>query len=105
MVDYWFYAKITAAAGTEPAIFWRFHSDGSQGGNFSPAGSLPKRMQESGRRHVIYWWFNQGGAVVQRDVRTIIKAFDITKTQKQRSTPETSIISKSKIRQSFISCT
>ena len=80
-VDYWFYAKITAAAGTEPAIFWRFHSDGSQGGNFSPAGSLPKRMQESGRRHVIYWWFNQGGAVVQRDVRTIIKAFDITKTK------------------------
>lgn len=80
-VDYWFYAKIRTTGGSEPAIFWRFHSDGSQGGNFSPAGSLPKKMQESGRRHVIYWWFNQDGAVVQRDVRTIIKAFDITKTK------------------------
>lgn len=80
-VDYWMYAKIRISAGSEPAIFWRFHSDGSQGGNFSPAGSLPKQMQESGRRHVIYWWFNQGGAVVQRDVRTIIKAFEITETK------------------------
>ncbi len=80
-VDYWLYAKIRISAGSEPAIFWRFHSDGSQGGNFSPAGSLPKQMQESGRRHVIYWWFNQGGAVVQRDVRTIIKAFEITETK------------------------
>jgi len=50
-VEYWLYAKIRISAGTEPAIFWRFHSDGSQGGNFSPAGSLPKQMQESGRRH------------------------------------------------------
>ena len=80
-VDYWFYAKVSTSAGSEPAILWRFHSDGSQGGNFSPAGSLPKQMQESGRRHVIYWWFNQGGAVVQRDVRTIIKPFEITETK------------------------
>ncbi len=81
-VDYWFYAKISTSAGSEPAIFWRFHSDGSQGGNFSPAGSLPKLMQESGRRHVIYWWFQKGGgAVVQRDIRTIIKPFEITETK------------------------
>lgn len=81
-VDYWMYAKIKSGAGSEPAIFWRFHSDGSQGGNFSPAGSLPKQMQESGRRHVIYWWFKQGGgAVVQRDIRTIIKPFEITETK------------------------
>ena len=81
-VDYWCYAKIVMGAGAEPAIFWRFHSDGSQGGNFSPAGSLPKRMQESGRRHVIYWWFKKGGgAVVQRDIRTIIKPFEITETK------------------------
>lgn len=81
-VDYWFYAKISIGAGSVPAIFWRFHSDGSQGGNFSPAGSLPKRMQESGRRHVIYWLFEKGGgAVVQRDIRTIIKPFEITETR------------------------
>ena len=80
-VDYWFYAKISVTGGSEPAIFWRFHSDGSQGGNFSPAGSLPKRMQESGRRHVIYWLFNKDGAVVQRDIRTIIKPFEITQTK------------------------
>ena len=80
-VDYWLYAKVSTSAGSEPAIFWRFHSDGSQGGNFSPAGSLPKLMQESGRRHVIYWLFNKNGAVVQRDIRTIIKAFEITETK------------------------
>ena len=82
-VDYWFYAKVSPAGNSQPAIFWRFHSDGSQGGNFSPAGDLPKRMQESGRRHVIYWWFNKegGGAVVQRDIRTIVKAYGITETK------------------------
>ena len=82
-VDYWFYSKIRITGGTQPAIFWRFHSDGSQGGNFSPAGNLPKRMQNSGRRHVIYWWFNKegGGAVVQRDIRTIVKPFEITETK------------------------
>ena len=81
-VDYWFYSKISISGGTQPAIFWRFHSDGSQGGNFSPAGSLPKQMQASGRRHVIYWFFQQGGnAVVQRDIRTIIKPFEITETK------------------------
>ncbi len=81
-VDYWFYSKVSISGGTQPAIVWRFHSDGSQGGNFSPAGSLPKRMQESGRRHMIYWWFKQGGgAVVQRDIRTIVKPWDITETK------------------------
>ena len=80
-VEYWFYAKITPSGGSQPAIFWRFHSDGSQGGNFSPAGNLPKQMQESGRRHVIYWWFNKDGAVVQRDIRTIVKPFTETETK------------------------
>ncbi len=81
--DYWFYAKITPAGNSQPAIFWRFHSDGSQGGNFSPAGDLPKRMQDSGRRIVIYWWLNKpdGGAVVQRDIRTIVKPFEETETK------------------------
>ena len=81
--DYWFYAKIVPAGKSQPAIFWRFHSDGSQGGNFSPAGDLPKQMQDSGRRHVIYWWFNKpdGGTVVQRDIRTIVKPYEITETK------------------------
>ena len=81
--DYWFYAKIISAGNSQPAIFWRFHSDGSQGGNFSPAGNLPKRMQDSGRRIVMYWWFNKpnGGAVVQRDIRTIVKPFAETETK------------------------
>jgi len=81
--DYWFYAKIIPGGNTQPAIFWRFHSDGSQGGNFSPAGDLPKRMQQSGRRIVMYWWFNKpgGGAVVQRDIRTIVKPFEPTETK------------------------
>ena len=82
-VDYWFYAKIIPAGNTQPAIFWRFHSDGSQGGNFSPAGELTKQMNASGRRHVIYWWFNKpdGGSVVQRDIRTIVKPFVETETK------------------------
>ena len=81
--DYWFYAKIVPAGNSQPAIFWRFHSDGSQGGNFSPAGDLPRQMQNSGRRHVIYWWFNKpdGGTVVQRDIRTIVKPYEITETK------------------------
>lgn len=82
-VEYWFYAKVTPAGNSQPAIFWRFHSDGSQGGNFSPAGDLPRQMQNSGRRHVIYWWFNKpdGGSVVQRDIRTIVKPFVETETK------------------------
>ena len=80
--DYWFYSTINFN-GLSPLIFWRFHSDGSQGGEFTPAGDLPKRMAASGRRHVIYWWFNKEGSrsVVQRDVRTIVKEFEKTKTR------------------------
>ena len=81
--EYWFYAKIIPTGKSQPTILWRFHSDGSQGGNFSPAGDLPKQMLKSGRRHVIYWWFNKpgGGAVVQRDIRTIVKPFEETETK------------------------
>ena len=52
-----------------------------RGVTFLPPAVCPNRCKRVGRRHVIYWWFNQGGAVVQRDVRTIIKPFEITETK------------------------
>ena len=81
-VDYWFYSTVNIVEGANgPLIFWRYHSDGSEGGGFGD--NLPPRMKKSKRRHVIYWALNIDGkrAVVIRAIRTIVKEFQPTETK------------------------
>jgi hypothetical protein len=63
-----------------PFIFWRYHSDGSEGGGFGD--NLPPLMKQSKRRHVIYWALSKEGekSVVVRAIRTIVKEFQLTET-------------------------
>ena len=79
--DYWFYSTINLAAGESPLIVWRFHSD--EGAGFADKVALPPRMQESLRRHVIYWALNKEGkrSVVMRHIRHITKEFEKTETK------------------------
>ena len=45
-VDYWFYSTVRIVEGVNgPLIFWRYHSDGSEGGAFGD--NLPPRMKKS----------------------------------------------------------
>ena len=81
-VDYWFFATVRFAEGLNgPLIFWRYHSDGTEGGGFGE--NVPPRMKKSGRRHVIYWALNLEGkrTVVVRAIRTIVKEFEPTETK------------------------
>ena len=87
-VDYWFYSTVKIVeGGNGPLIFWRYHSDGSEGGGFGD--NLPPRMKKSKRRHVIYWALSIEGkrSVVVRAIRTIVKEFQITET-KTKLSPE-----------------
>ena len=79
--DYWFYSTVKLAAGASPLIIWRFHSD--EGAGFAAKDALPPRMQESLRRHVIYWELNKEGkrSVVVRHIRHIVKEFEKTETK------------------------
>lgn len=79
--DYWFYSTVKLAAGDSPLIIWRFHSD--EGAGFAGKDALPPRMQESLRRHVIYWELNKEGkrSVVVRHIRHIVKEFGKTETK------------------------
>ena len=79
--DYWFYSTIRLAAGASPLLIWRFHSD--EGAGFGGKESLPPRMQQSLRRHVIYWELNKDGkrSVVMRHIRHIVKEFEKTETK------------------------
>ncbi|MCZ6675896.1 MAG: hypothetical protein O7E52_01475 [Candidatus Poribacteria bacterium] len=79
--SYWFYATIKLTGGTSPLIFWRFHSD--EGGGFGAENDLPPRMQESLRRHLIYWVLNRNGqkSVVHRSIRHVTKDFEKTETR------------------------
>ena len=79
--DYWFYSTIRLAAGQGPLLIWRFHSD--EGAGFGGKEALPPRMQQSLRRHVIYWELNKDGkrSVVMRHIRHIVKEFEKTETK------------------------
>ena len=79
--DYWFYSTIYLARGQSPLLIWRFHSD--EGAGFGGKQSLPPRMQQSLRRHVIYWELNKDGkrSVVMRHIRHIVKEFEKTETK------------------------
>ena len=79
--DYWFYSTIRLAAGQSPLLVWRFHSD--EGAGFGGKDALPPRMQQSLRRHVIYWELNKDGkrSVVIRHIRHIVKEFEKTETK------------------------
>ena len=79
--DYWFYSTIHLAAGASPLLLWRFHSD--EGAGFGGKEALPPRMQQSLRRHVIYWELNKDGkrSVVMRHIRHIVKEFEKTETK------------------------
>lgn len=79
--DYWFYSTIHLAAGQSPLLIWRFHSD--EGAGFGGKEALPHRMQQSLRRHVIYWELNKDGkrSVVTRHIRHIVKEFEKTETK------------------------
>ena len=79
--DYWFYSTIHLAAGQSPLLVWRFHSD--EGAGFAGKEALPPRMQQSLRRHVIYWELNKDGkrSVVMRHIRHIVKEFEKTETK------------------------
>ncbi len=79
--DYWFYSTIRLAAGQGPLLIWRFHSD--EGAGFGGKEALPHRMQQSLRRHVIYWELNKDGkrSVVMRHIRHIVKEFEKTETK------------------------
>ena len=79
--DYWFYSTIHLAAGESPLLVWRFHSD--EGAGFAGKEALPPRMQQSLRRHVIYWALNREGkrSVVHRHIRHITKEFEKTETK------------------------
>lgn len=85
-VDYWFYSTVRLVDGINgPLIFWRYHSDGTEGGGFGE--NVPPRMKKSGRRHVIYWALNFEGkrSVVIRAIRTIVKEFEDTQTNTKLS--------------------
>lgn len=79
--DYWFYSTIRLAAGQSPLLIWRFHSD--EGAGFGGKDTLPPRMQQSLRRHVIYLELNKDGkrSVVIRHIRHIVKEFEKTETK------------------------
>ena len=78
--DYWFYSTVRLTGGTSPLIIWRFHSD--EGAGFGAKPDLPPLMQESLRRHVIYWELNRDGkkSIVRRHIKHVAQDFVKTET-------------------------